>query len=128
VLTLLALVVALVAFARRVGRTRRGDAVLERLRAEHARLSALGNGALDTPTGAGQLPLAVGLFGLGVLSGTALAGVSDQFKPIRQAGSGSETSDYGTTSGDSSGGGDSGGGDGGSSGCGGCGGGGGGGD
>ncbi len=137
VLSLLTLVLAFVAFGRRMWRTRRGDAVLEELRAEHARLATLSDAALGGAEGSMMLPLAVGLFGVGVLSSTALADVPVQLKPPRRIGDGADGSGgCSSTSSDSGGGGGGdggggggdgggGGGDGGGGGCGGCGGGGG---
>jgi uncharacterized protein (TIGR04222 family) len=106
-------VVSLVSFARPVRRTRKTDAALANLSQRHAGLRKL-RGAL-APADA---PLAVALFGAGVLSGTAYAAVYDRVYKYDGAGSGGGCT---TASGCGGGGGGCGGGGGG---CGGCGGGG----
>jgi uncharacterized protein (TIGR04222 family) len=110
-------IVTAVVFGRAVRRTYKGDAVLANLSKRHTGLRKL-RGDLDT----GDAALAVGLFGIGVLSGTVYAAMYDRMHKFDSAGSGG-----GCGSGCGGGGGDGGcgggGGDGGG-GCGGCGGGG----
>lgn len=112
---------AWVLVARRVWRTRAGENVLRRLRADHASLllaptGVAGDGAPVTGAGiANPLPWAVGLFGVDVLSATPLSNLVPMFMPPRPGSSES----VGGGCGSSCGGGDGGGG----GGCGGCGGG-----
>ena len=114
-------------FARPLRVTRRGQAWLDRSLKDRASLRY--NKSPEDPA---ILPLAVGLFGVGVLANTSLAHISERLTPLQDAspsfigdsgfGFGSDSSSSSSDSGGSSCGGDSGG----SSGCGGCGGGGGG--
>ncbi len=125
-LTLLA-VVATALFLRPIRRSRRGDALVRRLRSQHAALahrSADAGPASPLPAGAaaGTLPLAVGLFGLAALAGTPYSALAEEVK-LRRPQPDGDSSGSGCSS--SSGGDSGGGGDGGGSGCGGCGGGGG---
>lgn len=109
-------VVAILFVSRSAHRTLRGDRVLERLREEHAALKTTAGSNIHLVTGA-ALPMAVGLFGLGLLSG---AGPLDDLRTGLNANGGSFSSGgCGSGCGSSCGGGDGGGG-----GCGGCGGGG----
>jgi uncharacterized membrane protein YgcG len=120
ILCLVALLVALIAFGRRPRLTARGKAVLAHLEAENARLADVNESDLGAPDVGTMLPLAVGLFGLGALSHTALAGLESDLEPLAPRRSLLGDSSGGTTgcgSSDSSSG-DSGGG---GSGCGGCG-------
>lgn len=98
--------------ATRVHRSRWGDAVLARLRRDHAPLKVLGSGT--APTGReGDLPLAVGLFGAAILA----RGPMRDFYTAMMPPGGSGTSCGGSSCGGGGGGGGCGGG-----GCGGCGG------
>jgi uncharacterized protein (TIGR04222 family) len=109
--------VALVGFARRPHRSIRGDQLLEQLKEEHA---ALEYTASRQPAGlAGtDLPLAMGLFGMGVLAAGPLADLRTALKPpVTSGGCGG-----GCASGCGGGGGGCGGGGCGGGGCGGCGG------
>jgi uncharacterized protein (TIGR04222 family) len=113
--------VALVGFAlRRVHRSRWGDKVLARLKADHAALQTSAASQPGGLTGA-DLPLAVGLFGVGILAMGPLARLHKMLTPPPGAGGG-DASGCGGGDGGGGGGGGCGGGGGG---CGGCGGGGG---
>jgi uncharacterized protein (TIGR04222 family) len=109
-------VLTAITFGRAVRRTYKGDAVLANLSKRHAGLRRL-RGDLDS----GDAALAVGLFGIAVLSGTSYAAMYDRMHKFDNAGSGG-----GCGSGCGGGGGDGGCGGGGcgGGGCGGCGGGG----
>src|SRR5204862_7445160 len=78
-LTLASLFVAVFGFARRPLRSRRGDALLEQLKANHFRMRTLrGKMANLTPV---EVATAVGLFGLVALDGTALADLGNTLRP-----------------------------------------------
>ena len=111
---LLLLVIAFAVFFRRPNRTRKGDAHLASLRVKHSKLRHV---PARTEASLGSaVPLAVGLFGYGVLADTDMASLNNIFRPPNRGGDG------GSGCG-SDGGGGSGGSDGGGGGCGGCGGG-----
>jgi uncharacterized protein (TIGR04222 family) len=76
-LTLIAVIIAIVGLARKPLRTRKGDVVLRQLREEHAPLRNNVGTACSGWTGL-ELPLALGLFGMSILSGTALDDVRKQ--------------------------------------------------
>ncbi len=114
-LELIVVVVTALLFLPRPHASRRGRAVLQRMRAANAVLKTSGPSLLQRPDADYSLPLAVGLFGTAVLANTAIAGVHEK---MWNAGDGSGSG--GCSSSDSGGGGSCGGGDGG--GCGGCGG------
>ncbi len=78
VLSLVSLGVAL-AFAVRPHRTRRGDAILKRLKEQHSELEAPLRAGGASPVLL-ALPLAVGLFGPSVLNDTALAGLEKKIQ------------------------------------------------
>lgn len=107
-------IVALVAFARRIGRSRKGDAVLADLARQRTGLLR----TLNTGSAGAEVAMGLALFGTVALAGTSYASLRDRLKPLDSAGSSG-----GCGSGGCGGGGDGGGGGGG--GCGGCGGGGG---
>lgn len=67
-------------FARPVYRSRRGDRVLKELRRRHSKLEWTPTPASDVSK-AGVLPLAIGLFGMGVLAGTELAHLEKSLRP-----------------------------------------------
>jgi uncharacterized protein (TIGR04222 family) len=98
--------VAFVFFRSRSERTRAGEAVLEALKQRHERLRTETAGG--APAAEGTLPIAIGLFGLGVLADSDLAEWSHA---LSQSGGG-EGSEGGCSAAD---------GDGGGGGCGGCG-------
>ncbi len=110
-----------VAFARRPFRTRRGDAVLARLRREHQGLRNNVQSSFADLSGT-ALPLAIGLFGLEVLAGTPLADLRTTLRPPAAASASGGCGNGGGAS-CGGGGGDGGGGGGCGGGCGGCGGG-----
>lgn len=76
--------VAFIGFGRRPHRSQRGDHALARLKAEHAELRYTARSGIEAL--AGTLPMAVALFGLGILSGTALADLQTALKPPPSAG------------------------------------------
>lgn len=125
-LTIITVGATLAFFGRHQRLTARGSALLERMREEYAALNSLNDEALNAPDNASLLPLAVGLFGMTVLTGTAMASMQDEMRPLRKADDGDGGwFDSGSSDSSSSSGGDGGGGGGdGGSGCGGCGGGG----
>ena len=120
VLVIVATATAVWAFGRRPRLSRQGRALLSRVCAEKSGLQ------IWNPTVPTDLPLAVGLFGLGVLASTELAVVTRDLQRV-PTGANSNTSTCGglaCSSGGGDAGGGSGGGDGGGGGgCGGCGGG-----
>ncbi len=109
------------AFARRPLRTRRGDAVLARLRREHQGLRNKVQSSFSELSGT-ALPLAIGLYGLEVLAGTPLADLRTSLRPPAAASASGGCGNGGGAS-CGGGGGDGGGGGGCGGGCGGCGGG-----
>jgi uncharacterized protein (TIGR04222 family) len=113
VLELIVVALALALFLRKPLASRRGLAVLRKLKEEYAGLKSDGPGLLQRSDADSYLPLAVGLFGTAMLADTALAGVDR--KMWNMPGDGSSGTSCSTSSDSSSGGGDSGG-----SGCGGC--------
>jgi hypothetical protein len=106
-------------------RSRRGDLLLAKLRQEKKELQASVQDHPEEMAGA-DLSLALGLFGVGVLTHTSMLGLRDGLAPQRRAADGGGGSDGGGGGcGDGGGGGCGGGGGGGcGGGCGGCGGGG----
>ena len=124
ILSIVSLVVALVLFLRRPGRSRLGSQILAERRARHAGWKRGGAPMTDPVTSGGAamgagllLPLVVGLFGSRALANTELANLRRTLLPADTSSSGCGTSGGGDGGG--------GGGDGGGGGCGGCGGGGG---
>jgi uncharacterized protein (TIGR04222 family) len=113
-LTIVATVISLLAFARRPLRSRWGDAVLKRLQGQHTALRQLDRNTSNLAPAA--FATAIGLFGLTALAGTQLDDVRKSLRTSYDSGNGSSC-------GSSCGGGGDGGGCGGG-GCGGCGGGG----
>jgi uncharacterized protein (TIGR04222 family) len=109
--------VSLIAFARRPFRSRRGDAVLDQLRFEHARLK--GNIREGV---ASDVALDVALFGVGALVGSKFDLLRKTLAPPAGSGDGGWSSGC-SSGGGCGGGGCGGGGGGGGGGCGGCGGG-----
>jgi uncharacterized protein (TIGR04222 family) len=105
-----------VAFCRRALRSRYGDAFIESLQQEHRVLTRRPLDGLAGMAGA-SLPLAVALFGTGVLAQTPYQDLHRAVAPHQDTGAST-----GGCGGDAGGDGGSGGGDGGSGGCGGCGG------
>jgi uncharacterized protein (TIGR04222 family) len=77
-LSIISLVTALW-FSIRPHRTRRGEAILTRLRAEHASLEREVAAGVNSVAPL-ALPLAVGLFGPSILNGTALAKLDEQLQ------------------------------------------------
>jgi uncharacterized protein (TIGR04222 family) len=118
VLCLLTVVVASAGFLRRVHRSRRGDRTLKQLREKHAALHYAAKARPQALAGI-DLPLALGLFGLGVLAGGPLDELRTALRP--PAGSSGCGGGCGS-SGGGCGGGGGGGCGGGGGGCGGCGG------
>jgi hypothetical protein len=110
----------MVAFARPVRRTRKADAVLANLSQRHERLRTL-----RSDLHPGDASLAVAVFGVSVLSGTAYAAMYDRMSKLDARGAGGGCGGTGCSAAGCGGGG--GGGGCGGGGCGGCGGGGGGG-
>lgn len=106
-LCIISFVVALFMFLRRPHQSRLGKQAVQRLRAEHSKLKHAPSSANGASV---AVPLAVALFGLGVLEGTALANLQKKLTPP------SGTSGCGSSCGSGGGGGCGGGG------CGGCGG------
>lgn len=117
VATVVSGVLALVLFARKLHRTRRGDRVLKGMKATHAHLRAR-----PAALHGDALPLGIALFGLPVLAHTPHASLQSTLQPPTSSGTGGDSSSGGCGGGSGSGGGGSGCGGGG---CGGCGGGGG---
>jgi uncharacterized protein (TIGR04222 family) len=114
-------VVTMIAFARPVRRTRKAEAVLANLSKRHERLRKLSNDPQP-----GDASLAVAMFGVAVLSGTAYAAMYDRMRKFDAAGAGGGCGSTGCSGAGCGGGGGGGGGcGGGGGGCGGCGGGGG---
>lgn len=112
---ILSLIAIAVGFARRPLRSRRGDVVLAELRSRHDGLRETARTSFSNLSGA-ALPLAVGLFGMGVLAGTPLDDLRTKLQPTASGsscGSGCGGSSCGGGGGSCGGGG----------GCGGCGGG-----
>ena len=77
---IISVVVAFVGFGRAVRRSRRGDRALDRLRKSNAALEYSRRFRADDLAG-DDLALAVGLFGMGVLAGGALAKLQTALKP-----------------------------------------------
>jgi uncharacterized protein (TIGR04222 family) len=115
---IVAVVVSLIAFARRIRRTRKADAVLANLSQRHGRLRTLSNDLAF-----GDASLAVATFGVGVLAGTAYADLHSRMQKFDNKGAGGGCGSTGCSATGCGGG--SGGDGGGGGGCGGCGGGGG---
>jgi uncharacterized protein (TIGR04222 family) len=114
-------VVTMIAFARPVRRTRKADAVLANLSQRHERLRTL-----RSDLHPGDASLAVAVFGVSVLSGTAYAAMYDRMSKLDARGAGGGCGGTGCSAAGCGGGGGGGGcGGGGCGGCGGCGGGGG---
>lgn len=111
-------VVAFAGFARPVLRSRRGDRLLARLRAEHAPLASTAHARAEA-LAASDVTLAVGLFGIGILA-------TGPYADLRAARKASDTAGWSSHCGSGCGGGGGGGGCGGGGcgggGCGGCGG------
>jgi uncharacterized protein (TIGR04222 family) len=108
-------IVTLIVFGRKVGRTRKADGVLANLSQQRGGLRKLSSGVQP-----GDAPMAVALFGVGVLAGTGYASLHSRMQKFDSVGSGGGCGSSGcSSSGCGGGGGCSGGG------CGGCGGGGG---
>jgi uncharacterized protein (TIGR04222 family) len=117
ILTIISVIVLFAAFGRRPLRSRFGDHVLKLLREQHSGLRRESGLAAVSPAHQGTLAMAVGLYGMTMLSNTAIA---DEYRRLQQ--------NYTSSSGDSGSSGcgsDGGGGGGCGGGCGGCGGGGG---
>ena len=72
------MLVALVAFARKLHRTWLGDEVLHELRTTHA--------ALENDVAPSVVPMAVGLFGIGVLAGGQFGELQAAIKPYEESG------------------------------------------
>jgi hypothetical protein len=114
-------IVSGIVFSRRLRRTRKADAVLANLSQRHERLRTL-----RSDLAPGDAGLAVALFGVSVLNGTAYAALYDRMRKFDAAGAGGGCGSAGcSATGCGGGGGDGGGGGCGGGGCGGCGGGGG---
>src|SRR5258706_7725942 len=121
-LCIISAVVAVAGFARRPHRSRRGDHVIARLKKQNAPLQHAPLQSLTGATGSAALPLAVGLFGLGILADNGFAELHKRLRPPPGAtGCGNADGCEGGSGGSCGGGGCGGGGCGG---CGGCGGGG----
>lgn len=79
-LCIASLLVALVAFLRRPRRSRRGDHAVEMLKVVHSNLRNSAQSASASPTGV-LMPLAVSVFGLELLEGTAYAEMQKRLAP-----------------------------------------------
>jgi uncharacterized protein (TIGR04222 family) len=122
-LCIISVIISLIAFARRPLRTRKGDAVLARLRESHVGPKQLGRNVSAIP--AAEIAAVVGLFGMTALAGTDLGGLRKALQPPANAGSTGCGTGCGSSCGGSCGRGGGGGGCGGGGcggGCGGCGG------
>src|SRR5262249_27251149 len=75
VLFFVSLVASLLIFARRPWRTRRGDAVLARLREQHGSVRRIGSTATD-------VALMIGLFGMSALAGSELNDLRRSLQPM----------------------------------------------
>lgn len=114
--TVVTVIVAFAGFARRPQRSHRGDSALDQLKEDNSALEYTASQRADALAG-DDFALAVGLFGMGVLSGGPLADLQFALRPPPAAvGSGSSCSSGSSCGGSSCGGGCGGGG------CGGCGG------
>ena len=113
-------VVTAIAFGRPLNRTRKADAMLANLSQRHGRLRTL-----RSDLEPGDAGLAVALFGVAVLSGTAYASMYDRMRKFDSTGAGGGCGSTGCSAAGCGGGGGGSGGCGGGGGCGGCGGGGG---